>query len=48
VSVGEYRLAGIPEVPRADAAEIREQLQAFIPEIPGFSPGVPLETRVEK
>lgn len=48
VSVGEYRLAGIPEIPRADAAEIREQLQAFIPEIPGFSPGVPLETRVEK
>jgi hypothetical protein len=47
-SVGEYRRIGMAEIPQANMAEVREQLQAFIPEVPGFSPGVPLETRVEK
>ncbi len=47
-SVGEYRRIGMAEIPQANMAEVREQLQAFIPEVPGFSPGIPLETRVEK
>jgi hypothetical protein len=46
--IGEFRRIGMAEIPQASAAEIRQQLQAFIPEVPGFSPGVPLETRVEK
>jgi hypothetical protein len=46
--VGEYRRIGMAEIPQANMAEIRQQLEAFIPEAPGFSPGIPLETRVEK
>lgn len=48
VGIGEYRRLGPTEIPQQDLAEVQEQLQAFIPEVPGFSPGVPLETRVEK
>jgi hypothetical protein len=47
-SVGEYRRIGMAQIPQTEMAELREQLQAFIPEVPGFSPGIPLETRVEK
>lgn len=48
VNVGEYRVTGIPEIPQADIEGIRDQLQAFIPDVPGFSPGIPIETRVQK
>ncbi len=48
VAVGEYRRLGLTEIPPADMGRIQEQLQTFIPEAPGFSPGVPAETRVEK
>lgn len=48
VAVGEYRRIGLSEIPRADMAQVQEQLQTYIPEAPGFSPGAPLETRVEK
>lgn len=48
VAVGEYRRLGLSEIPPADMTRIQEQLQTYIPEAPGFSPGVPAETRVEK
>jgi hypothetical protein len=48
VAVGEYRRLGLTEIPPADMTTIQEQLQTYIPEAPGFSPGVPAETRVEK
>jgi hypothetical protein len=48
VGMGEYRRIGLSEVPRENMAEVREQLEAFIPDVAGFAPGVPLETRVEK
>ena len=48
VAVGEYRRLGLSEIPPADISRVREQLQTYIPEAPGFSPGAPAETRVEK
>lgn len=48
IAVGEYRRLGLTEIPPADMTRIQEQLQTYIPEAPGFSPGVPAETRVEK
>lgn len=48
VAVGEYRRLGLTEIRSPDMARIQEQLETFIPEVPGFSPGAPLETRVEK
>ena len=48
VAVGEFRRIGLSEIPPADMARVQEQLQTYIPEAPGFSPGAPLETRVEK
>lgn len=48
IAVGEYRRLGLTEIPPADMTRIQEQLQTYIPEAPGFSPGVPTETRVEK
>lgn len=48
VAVGEYRRLGLSEIPPADMTRIQEQLQTYIPEAPGFSPGVPAETRVQK
>lgn len=48
VAVGEYRRLGLTEIPPADMTRIQEQLQTYIPEAPGFSPGAPAETRVEK
>lgn len=48
VAVGEYRRLGLTEIPPADMSRIQEQLQTYIPEAPGFSPGAPAETRVEK
>jgi hypothetical protein len=48
VAVGEYRRLGLTEIPPADITRIQEQLQTYIPEAPGFSPGAPAETRVEK
>ncbi|MEZ4598199.1 MAG: hypothetical protein R2940_00225 [Syntrophotaleaceae bacterium] len=48
VGIGEQRKTGLSDLAATDPVEIREQLQTFIPEVPGFSPGVPLETRVEK
>jgi hypothetical protein len=48
VAVGEYRRLGLSEIPPADITQVQEQLQTYIPEAPGFSPGAPAETRVEK
>lgn len=48
VAVGEYRRLGLSEIPPADISRVQEQLQTYIPEAPGFSPGAPAETRVEK
>ena len=48
VAVGEYRRLGLSEIPPADMTRVQEQLQTYIPEAPGFSPGAPTETRVEK
>ncbi|MCD4688689.1 MAG: hypothetical protein K8R55_05060, partial [Desulfuromonadaceae bacterium] len=48
VAVGEYRRLGLSEIPSADITRVQEQLQTYIPEAPGFSPGAPAETRVEK
>ena len=48
VAVGEYRRLGLNEIPPADITRVQEQLQTYIPEVPGFSPGAPTETRVEK
>lgn len=47
-AIGEYRRLGLAEIAPADMSRIQEQLQTYIPEAPGFSPGVPAETRVEK
>jgi hypothetical protein len=48
VGLGEYRKIGLSEVRQENMSEVQEQLEAFIPEVAGFAPGVPLETRVEK
>ncbi len=48
VAVGEYRRLGLTEIPPADTTRVQQQLQTYIPEAPGFSPGAPAETRVEK
>ncbi len=48
VGLGEYRRIGLSEVRQENMTEIQEQLEAFIPDVAGFAPGVPLETRVEK
>jgi hypothetical protein len=48
VGLGEYRRIGLSEVRQENVTEIQEQLEAFIPDVAGFAPGVPLETRVEK
>ncbi len=48
VGLGEYRRFGLSEVRQQKMTEIQEQLEAFIPDVAGFSPGVPLETRVKK
>ncbi len=48
VAVGEYRRLGLSEISSADISRVQEQLQTYIPEAPGFSPGAPAETRVEK
>jgi hypothetical protein len=48
VGLGEYRKIGLSEIRRENMTQVQEQLEAFIPEVAGFAPGVPLETRVEK
>jgi hypothetical protein len=48
VGLGEYRRIGLSEVRQENMTEVQEQLEAFIPDVAGFAPGVPLETRVEK
>lgn len=48
VGLGEFRRIGLSEVKQQNVNEIQEQLEAFIPDVAGFAPGVPLETRVEK
>lgn len=48
VGLGEYRKIGLSEIRQENMAQVQEQLEAFIPEVAGFAPGVPLETRVEK
>lgn len=48
VGLGEYRRIGLSEVGQKNMAEVQEQLEAFIPDVAGFAPGVPLETRVDK
>ncbi len=48
VGLGEYRKIGLSEVRQENLTEVQEQLEAFIPDVAGFAPGVPLETRVEK
>lgn len=48
VGLGEYRKIGLSEVRQENMSEVQEQLEAFIPDVAGFAPGVPLETRVEK
>ena len=48
VGLGEYRKIGLSEVRQENMAEVQEQLEAFIPDVAGFAPGVPLETRVQK
>lgn len=46
--LGEYSKIGLSEVRQENLTEVQEQLEAFIPDVAGFAPGVPLETRVEK
>ncbi|ABA87718.1 hypothetical protein Pcar_0458 [Syntrophotalea carbinolica DSM 2380] len=48
VGLGEYRKIGLSEIRQENMSEVQEQLEAFIPDVAGFAPGVPLETRVEK
>lgn len=48
VGLGEYRRIGLSEIPQENMSEVQEQLEAFIPDVAGFAPGVPLDTRVEK
>jgi hypothetical protein len=48
VGLGEYRRLGLSEIPQENMTDVQEQLEAFIPDVAGFAPGVPLETRVEK
>jgi|LGVF01.1.fsa_nt_gb hypothetical protein len=48
VGLGEYRRIGLSEVKQENVTKVQEQLEAFIPDVAGFAPGVPLETRVEK
>lgn len=48
VGLGEYRRIGLSDVKQENMSEVQEQLEAFIPDVAGFAPGVPLETRVEK
>ena len=48
VGLGEYRRIGLSEVKQQNMTAVQEQLEAFIPDVAGFAPGVPLETRVEK
>ena len=48
VGLGEYRRIGLSEVRQENMTKVQEQLEAFIPDVAGFAPGVPLETRVEK
>ncbi len=48
VGLGEYRRIGLSEVRQENMTEVQEQLEAFIPNVAGFAPGVPLETRVDK
>jgi hypothetical protein len=48
IGLGEYRRIGLSEIRRENMTQVQEQLEAFIPEVAGFAPGVPLETRVEK
>lgn len=48
VGLGEYRKIGLSKIRQENMSEVQEQLEAFIPDVAGFAPGVPLETRVEK
>lgn len=48
VAIGEYRRVGLSEIPAADMSRVQNQLQTYIPQAPGFSPGAPVESRVEK
>jgi hypothetical protein len=48
VGLGEYRRIGLSEIHQENMAQVQEQLEAFIPDVAGYAPGVPLETRVEK
>lgn len=48
VGIGEYRRIGLSDIPRENMTEVKQQLEAHIPDVAGFAPGVPLETRVEK
>lgn len=48
VGVGEYQRIGLAEIRQENLETVREQLEAYIPDVAGFTPGIPLEVRVEK
>jgi hypothetical protein len=48
VGVGEYQRIGLAEIQQENLETVREQLEAYIPDVAGFTPGIPLEVRVEK
>lgn len=45
---GEYRRIGLGDPRQENLAEVRDQLEAVIPDMGGFAPGVPLDTAIEK
>ncbi len=48
VAVGEFRRLGLSELAPSEINQVQEQLETYIPDAPGYSPGVPIETQVEK
>lgn len=48
VAVGKFRRLGLSELSPREISQVQEQLETYIPDAPGYSPGVPIETRVEK